>query len=471
MARFFKYKSLDDLRAENSRLGIDLCYSEDFAPLFRPLKIGGRTVGNRFCIHPMEGCDGNPDGTPGELTLRRYERFGAGGAKVVWGEATAVLPEGRANPRQLLINDATLPTFARMVETTRRAHGADDFLFGLQLTHSGRYAWPHPLIATHDALLDPRTLADKASGRVVDEAYPLMSDAELEAIVPAYVAAARRAREVGFDFVDVKQCHHYLLNELLGATERPGEFGGSLENRTRLPRLIIEAIRREVPDILVGVRMNVYDGIPFRKPSNEQTDGVPVDYAGQRIQGWGLHSDNPLSPDLSEVIAWIDTMQLLGVAIINVTMGNPYAAPHFGRPFEYPPPDGYDAPEHPLIGVQRHFHLATTLQKRFPYLPFVGTGYSYLQEFLPHAGAANVRDANIALVGIGRASLSQPDLVKQLMEHGKLDRKRICRTFSYCTALMRAKHNEYGQFASGCPPFDKEVYGPIWQDALNIKSD
>jgi NADPH2 dehydrogenase len=95
----------------------------------------------------------------------------------------------------------------------------------------------------------------------------------------------------------------------------------------------------------------------------------------------------------------------------------------------------------------------------------VGSGYSYLQEFLIHAGAANIRDGRVTFVGVGRATLAQPDFVRQIQQQGKLDRKRICRTFSYCTALMRSKHNDLGQFATGCPPFDKEVYGPIWEQA------
>jgi hypothetical protein len=158
-------------------------------------------------------------------------------------------------------------------------------------------------------------------------------------------------------------------------------------------------------------------------------------------------------------------MSKLGVALVNVSIGNPYASPHLLRPFEYPPPDGYETPEHPLVGVDRHFRLAAQLQQRFPKLPLVGSGYSYLQQFLGQAGAANVQGGRTSFVGVGRAALPQPDFALQLREHGQLDRKRICRTFSYCTALMRSKHNELGQFATGCPPFDKEVYGPIWDEA------
>src|SRR4051794_18665333 len=107
MAHYFKYKSTADLLAENSRLDVDLRFQDDLAPLFTPLAIGDRTAGNRWCIHPMEGCDGELDGTPGELTFRRYRRFGDGGAKMIWGEACAVNEQGRANPRQIWLNDKT----------------------------------------------------------------------------------------------------------------------------------------------------------------------------------------------------------------------------------------------------------------------------------------------------------------------------------------------------------------------------
>jgi 2,4-dienoyl-CoA reductase-like NADH-dependent reductase (Old Yellow Enzyme family) len=161
-------------------------------------------------------------------------------------------------------------------------------------------------------------------------------------------------------------------------------------------------------------------------------------------------------------------MRTLGVTLVNTTLGNPYAQPHFGRPFEYPPPDGYESPEHPLVGVNRHFRATETVQRAYPDLAVVGTGYSYLQEFLPQAAAANVRDGCVNIVGVGRATLAQPDWVRQLLDHGKLDRKRVCRTFSYCTALMRAKNHPMGQYQTGCPPFDKEAYGEVWKEVQQL---
>jgi 2,4-dienoyl-CoA reductase-like NADH-dependent reductase (Old Yellow Enzyme family) len=466
MARFFKYKSVAEVEAENARLGTDLRFSDDLSPLFQPVAVGPRTAGNRWCIHPMEGCDGEPDGRPGELTFRRYNRFGAGGAKVIWGEACAVTEDGRANPRQVWLAEHTRDDFARLVADCRQAHreanGDDaDLLIGLQLTHSGRYSYRRLVIATHDPLLVGRYKVTTDS--------PLVTDDELMRLVDHYVAAAKLAAKVGFDFVDVKQCHRYLLNELLGARNRPGPYGGSFENRTRLQRDIFRAIRAAVPGVILATRLNVYDGIPFHKGDND--DGAPDPWSAPLANGWGMSESDPFAVDLTEPLRWVAEMRQLGVQLVNVTMGNPYAQPHYGRPFEYPPPDGYESPEHPLVGVDRHFKATEAVQRANPDLPVVGTGYSYLQEFLPMAGAANVRDGRVTLVGVGRASLAQPDWVRQLLDHGKVDRKRVCRTFSYCTALMRAKDHPLGQYPTGCPPFDKDGYGEVWKEvqALRVK--
>src|SRR5262245_21183200 len=314
MANFFKYKSLSEIQAENARLGTDLQFSDDLAPLFEPIAIGGRTAGNRWCIHPMEGCDGEPDGRPGPLTFRRYDRFGAGGAKFIWGEACALVEEGRAHPRQIVLNKSTQNDFVRLVANCRKAHrdanGDDSDLFiGLQLTHSGRYSYRRPIIATRDPMLIGRY------GVAADT--PLISDDELKRLVDHYMVAAKLAVAVGFAFIDVKQCHRYLLNELLGARNRSGPFGGSFENRTRLARDIFRAIRAEVPShVILATRLNVYDGIPFR------TDGVPESWTPPLTNGWGMAEHDPFAVDLTEPLRWIAEMRGLGVTLMNATMGN-----------------------------------------------------------------------------------------------------------------------------------------------------
>ncbi|MFO0929439.1 MAG: hypothetical protein U0736_20820 [Gemmataceae bacterium] len=120
MAVFFKFRTVDELDAESQRLGLDLRFSSDFSPLFAPVALGALTAGNALCIQPMEGCDGTLDGKPGELTYRRYRRFGAGGAKLTWGEAAAVADEGRANPASCSSTGTTPNPRAQMVRECRQ---------------------------------------------------------------------------------------------------------------------------------------------------------------------------------------------------------------------------------------------------------------------------------------------------------------------------------------------------------------
>ena len=462
MSRHFKYKTADDLRRDADALGTGVLLADDLGPLAWPATVGGRTVGNRLAIQPMEGCDGTPDGAPGELTLRRYRRFGEGGAKLIWGEAAAVVPEGRANPRQLVIDAAHADGLALLADACRASHvaawgNADDLLIGLQLTHSGRYSVPRPILAQHDPAVDALTVVDRSTGARADASSPLISDDDLDRLQDRYVQAAGIAYRAGFDFVDLKQCHRYLLNELLSAASRPGKYGGPFENRTRFVREVVGRIRDAHPRAILATRFNAFDGVPHLASASSP-------------HPWGARPDDPSTPDPAEPIALIGMLRDAGLTLANVSMGNPYANPHVVRPFDYAPVDGYHTPEHPLLGVDRHFRVTAAIQAAHPDLPIVGSGYSWLQAFMLAAGAANVRDGRVTFVGVGRGSLSHPDFARFALEGRPLDPRRTCRTFSYCTALMRAKHNALGQFAAGCPPFDKAIYGPLWEEAKPAKT-
>ena len=472
MARYFKFKSAEEMAAEAAALGGLLPIRSDFSSLFEPVSVGSLTVGNRFCIQPMEGCDGTLEGSPDELTYRRFRRFGAGGAKLIWGEATAIDADARMNPRQLWLHDGSALAIESMLRGCRDAHrevfgNEDGLAVGLQLTHSGRYCFRRPQIAMHDPLVDPLTI-DKSTGRIVDDSFPLLTDDDLKRIEDQYVATARLAAKVGCDFVDIKQCHRYLLSEMLAATTRPGEYGGSLENRTRLVRNIIRRIRSEVPSLVIASRLNVYDGIPFR--AGPDSIGKPTPHQLPIRTSFGVDSQDYSRVDPTEPLQVAKWLVEWGVSLINVTAGNPYGNPHVLRPAEFPPVDGYHAPEHPLLGVLRHFDATAMIQEAIPDVPVIGSGYSWLQDFAIHAAAGNRVAGRCSLVGLGRATLSQPDFVRQLMEHGQLNRKTTCRTFSYCTNLMRFKDHPLGQTATGCPPFDKEVYGPIWKEVLEKRN-
>ncbi len=469
MARYFRYKSPEDVIADAASLGESLSMSDDLSPLFKPLTIGHLKLGGRLAIHPMEGCDGTLDGNPDELTFRRYQRFGAGGAKLIWGEAAAVCPEGRANTRQLQVAEHTVKGLERMLTICRTAHAettgsTDGLIVGLQLTHSGRYSVPKPLLATHDPILDPLT-KDRTTGRTVDASTPLLSDDDLKRLEDHYVRAAIWCAKLGYDFVDIKQCHRYLLSELLAARNRPGIYGGSFENRTRLVRNVVQRIRQECPGLIIATRMSAFDGIPYRKAdTGEEPIGVPCPHELPLVTAWGTNLNDHLQYDLTEPLQHARNLRDWGVQLISISLGNPYSNPHLVRPAEYPPVDGYFSPEHPLHGVCRHFRIAQAIQAAVPDVPVVGSGYSWLQDFAAQAAAANVGAGHVAIAGFGRATLSHPEFAQALKTEGRFHRKQICRTFSYCTALMRAKDHPLGQYPTGCPPFDKEVYGPLWKE-------
>jgi 2,4-dienoyl-CoA reductase-like NADH-dependent reductase (Old Yellow Enzyme family) len=461
--RHFVYKTLDELREAAGLLGAShVRFEADPAAvrsvLARPVQAGQFRVGNSLAIHPMEGCDGTAGGAPDELTWRRYLRFARGGAKLVWFEATAVREDGRANPRQLWLRRETAGEFARLLEAVRREHRgewgtADDLLIPVQLTHSGRYSAARPVIAYHNPHID------RKAGTPADLAP--ITDGELERLEDVYVEAARMAVEVGFQAADIKATHGYLVSELLGAKTREGRYGGPLENRLRFIGNVAGKIRAAVGNrLLLCVRLGCFDSVPyFRDPATGI--GAPCDYEVPYPYGFGVDPNDPLCPDLSEVKQALGRFREWGIRLVNVSIGSPYYNPHIGRPFEKPDEGNYEQPEHPLLGVNRHFQIAGELQRAFPDLPMVGTGYSWLQKYAINAGAYNAAQGLIGFAGIGRGALAYPDFAKDALEKGELDERRVCKTLTYCTYLMRQKHHPTGQFPTGCPPFDKDPYGDI----------
>lgn len=435
--------------------GIALPFDRDLvagtaSPLAAPFDAGGVRIGNRFCILPMEGWDGTPDGEPTELTTRRWQNFGRSGAKFIWGgEAVAVRHDGRANPHQLMLTARTLPSMVRLREALVATHverfgqRADSDLFvGLQLTHSGRFAKPdrherpEPLAAVHNVVLDRR----------FPQPVKVLSDDELSRLVEDFVAAATLAAAAGFTFVDVKHCHGYLGHELLGAHGREGRYGGSLENRTRFLREIIDGIRAEVPHLDIAVRLSVFDLVPHRRGSGGT--GVPEVDSQAYSAAFGLLRGEDMAGALGEAVDVIRMLERRAVRWICVTAGSPYYCPHAQRPALFPPSDGYEPPEDPLRGVSRHIDATARLKAAFPGLAFVGSGYTYLQDWLPHVAQYNVRNGLTDFVGLGRMVLAYPDLPADILSGVPLRRKSICRTFSDCTTGPRLG------LVSGCYPLD-----------------
>lgn len=433
----FHLKDLELLRAELTGLGLTLPIEEDLSVLGDHVRIGDRETPNRFVVQPMEGFDSTADGTPGQLSFRRYGRYAAGGSGLIWFEATAVLHEARSNPHQLALHKDNVGVFAGLVTETRRIARESfghDIVMVIQLTHSGRYSkptgLPRPIIAHHSAVLDPK--------HNLPPDYPLVTDEYLDRLQDVYVETAKLAAQAGFDGVDLKSCHRYLVSELLASFTRDGKYGGSLENRSRMLRETVQRIAQEVPGIFVTTRMNVYDAIPYP-------------------YGFGVNRDDYRVPDLTEPLAVIRQLRAIGIPVINLTIGNPYYQPHYGRPFDRPVAGVPLPDEHPLQGVARFVEITRTIQQAMPDLPVIATGYSWLRHLMPYVAAGVIRQGGATLVGQGRGAFAYPDSAKDVLTTGRMSPAKACITCSGCSQIMR------DGTMTGCVVRDSEIYGPQYK--------
>ncbi len=430
-----------------------------------PMERGGIKIGNRIAVQPMEGWDGTADGKPSEHTYERWRKFGRSGAKLIWGgEAVAVAHEGRANPNQLVIAEHTKKDLAELrkvlIEEHKKTTGSDErLLIGLQLTHSGRYCRPNRFDKPEPKILYHHPILDRKLGLPSD--YPLLTDGEIEGILEQFHTAAKIAEELGFDFVDIKHCHGYLGHEFLSAHTREGKFGGTLDNRMRFLREIAHSIRITAPKLKVGVRLSAFDIVPYKPDPAKSVGGklgpgIPEEYGNLIPYRWGFGVDaqNPTQADLNETFQFLQLLEDLQISLVNLTAGSPYYNPHLQRPALYPPSDGYQPDEDPLISVARQMNVARELKTKFPNLIFVGTGYTYLQDYLPNVAQAALREGWTDFVGLGRMILTYPEILWDASEGKSLEHKRVCRTFSDCTTAPRKG------LPSGCYPLD-----PIYKNS------
>ena len=391
------------------------------------IQIGKKTICNRVVLQPMEGCDCNTDGSPSELTREKYIRAARSGAGLIWFEANAVCPEGRTNPRQMMLTEDNLPSFKNLLQEMREIAKKEcgiSPIFILQLTHSGRQSIV-PMIAYRHPIYEERR-------PVTDE--NIVTDEYLDTLSEKYAESARLAVEAGFDGVDVKSCHGYLFQELLSAFTRAGRYGGSFENRIKLYLDCVRVVKKAIPDhILLTTRLSVSDMVP--KP-----------------YGFGTTEENEL--DLTEPDMLIERLVSEGIQILNVTVGNPYYNPHVNRPYRK---GGYETPEAAQTGLERFEYIEGHIKERFPMLTVVGSGLSYYRDDLMEQSERQLRDGICDMVGYGRMWLAYPMFYRDYMK-GAFDPKKCCLACSKCTELMRAKR------VSGCAVFN-EYYRELYKKA------
>jgi len=305
----------------------------------------------------------------------------------------------------------------------------------LQLTHSGRHSNPEgrptPIITHHSGILDFKNH--------LEPSYSIISDEALDALQEKYVLAAQLAYRSGFDAVDIKACNGYLVHELLFSyTRKNSRYGGSFENRTRFLREVIHKIKAELRGLIVTTRLSIYDGIPYP-------------------WGWGMKPDGSLEADVSEPARLIGMLYDAGVELVSIAMGNPYYNPHLARPYDRPIVGGYVPAEHPLETISRMIRLTADTRGKIPRVHLVGTGLSWLRQFLPNVGAAMIQRDLISFLGVGRLALANPGFAYELFSKGALAPEALCITCSSCTQIMR----DGGR--TGCVIRDRPIYGPIYR--------
>ena len=421
-------KTFENICAE---CGVSLPISEDANVLKETVTVNGKIIPNRIVYQAMEGCDGTADGNIGELTRRRYLRFAKGGAGLIWFEATAVKQEGRANPRQLMITDENAECYAALVreikETCYKENGYEPIIV-MQLTHSGRYSKPNgkpePIIAYNNSVYEKEPIS----------AERIISDEELDDLQELYVKSALLAKRAGFDGVDIKSCHRYLLSELLSAYNRSGKYGGAYENRTRMLKETVSRVKNAVgDDFIVTVRLNAYDGVMYP-------------------YGFGVADNGVLAPDLSEAKRLVSELYSLGVRLVDITMGNPYVNPHVNRPAVSGVP--YDPDESPIKGVERLLNGAAEIKSAVPDMLIVSSGITYLGAVSRYVTAECIKQHWFDFAGYGRMTLADPYIAREIMNN--LPESARCVTCSKCTHIMRAGSTP------GCAVFDRDVYLPLY---------
>jgi 2,4-dienoyl-CoA reductase-like NADH-dependent reductase (Old Yellow Enzyme family) len=421
----FRYKTKDDLILKAKKLGFDLPYSDDINPLFMQYQLAAFSIANRFVVQPMEGYDSENDGSPSGLTKRRYLRFASGGSGIIWFEAVSVVHEGRSNPHQLWINKNNTDSFSRLNDEVRKNAiklGIDPFLV-VQLTHSGRYSKPEGIAKPKVAALNP----------LLDKTPPyILTDDDLKRIIDQFVEAAKLAFRSGFNAVDLKACHGYLMVDLLSAKTRNNSIFGGDETYGRFRFLLetIDRIRDEIPGIFLTTRLTI---------SDLYKDGFGVDENGE--------------PDFTEPMLLASQLKMRGIRLINITMGSPYFNPHVSRPYDNPLPGQNRPEEHPLEGVIRMINGTSFFQDRFPEIAMVGSAWSFLRHYAPNVGASVIRKGQASFMGFGRNSFAYPSMPLDLIENGKADPRKFCITCSGCTRLIRSLR------PGGCVIHDREIYG------------
>lgn len=435
----FHYKSVQEIQEKAKELSLHLPFATDTAVLKKSLHVSDSvTLANRLGIAPMEGADSELDGSPSELTTIRYVNEAIGGSAIIWFEAVSIVPEARSSSHQLMITPDNLNSYKELIrkikEAGMKANGFEPFVV-LQANHSGRYSNPMdkaaPLIAYRHPIYEKLRPADDSC---------IVSDDYLKNLESEFGKAAKLTKEAGFDAIDIKSCHGYLLAELLSAYKRPGIYGGPFENRSRLLFNCISAAKAyEDAHFMVTVRLDIYDGFAYP-------------------YGFGVKENGDDTPCFDEPIALVNKLyHTSGIHMVNLTMGNPYVSIHVTRPFDI---GKYVPTEHPLVGEARMINGIGAVKKAVPEMKILASAPSYLRQFSDLFSAGAVEEGLCDGMLFGRMSFANPAFPNQIIKTGRIDASRVCLTCGKCGNLIRAKK------PTGCVIRNPKMYLGYYKEFL-----
>ena len=338
--------------------------------LFKPLTVKGMTLKNRIVMPPMGTNYGGQFGDFTEDHIKYYELRAKGGTGLIIIENACVdFPLGSNGTTQIRIDhDRYIPALYKLTETLHR-YGAN---VSIQINHSGASAVPGRIEGLQP--VSSSNIPSKTGGAIP---RPLTKEEILE-IVEKYAQAARRAQIAGFDAVEIHGGHSYLLCQFLSPlyNNRTDEFGGSVENRARFARLVLERVRQEV---------GPFFPIMFRFSADELIEG------GNTLE------------DTLEILDYLETeVDILNVsAAVNDTLQYQIDAMHLE--------DGWRS------------YMASAVKKKFADKAVMTTGNIRN----PKVAEQILEEGRADLIGMGRGLIADPEWVNKV-QSGNEDKLRKC---------------------------------------------
>jgi len=381
--------------------------------VFESYDIAGKKAPNRLVAQAMETNSAGKGGTVSRAVIERCRWLARGNWGMVFVEAVSITGDCLARRHSLILNKKNLTGFKRLVESFRRENGDGLLLF--QLTHPGRFSG--------DFSSKIKAYADDVHD------IPVASTPELHAIRDAFLEAVGLAEEAGADGVDIKACHGYLGGELLRPlNQRPDAYGCTPKNRARLIAEVIRASVKSYPDMIVGTRISLYEGIRG---------------------GCGTRGPHEIIEDLDDIMEVLGHIASAGAHFFNVSAGIPTLTPRLTRPLE-----------NDQVHMFHHFRYASTVKHCCPTVAVIGSAYSAAREYALAWAEENIGKEYVDLAGFGRQSLADPLFPRKLADSPEVidyctlcggcsrllrDQKRV-----YCTTYAKGRERRFSLVPDRC---------------------